>query len=69
MNSQEKIEKAIEKGWKPIGSNDRYTASPTMYFYHEEREEVAKLTVQTNEIPELTFEEEEDNVDKSTGFL
>jgi len=71
MNSQEKIKEAINKGWSPIGSASANAGTiQILFLYHEERDEVAKLTVKPSEINELGFEQEEDdNNGSTTGFL
>ena len=72
MNSQEKIQKAIEKGWSPIGAASAAAGvKQILFLYNKDREEVAKLTVKPSEINELAFEQEEDgkNEDSSPGFL
>lgn len=72
MNFQEKIQKAIEKGWSPIGAASAASGvKQILFLYHEDREEVAKLTVKPSEINELAFEKEEEgnDEDSSAGFL
>ena len=58
MHNGEKLEKALEKGWSPIGSPSTVAGtSQAILLYHEERKEIGKITVKTSKIPELGFEE------------